>query len=143
MPLFLSQTLFGMVYDYNDRNIAELALKLASSGFRDTTRLAATNSELAKDMLLQNKTNVRKAIKDLKEYLTKLDKNLDLSDDEFIDAVSLMAEKRQTCILPMGKIFINNYYFFVIKIEQNKPYIYMVCKKCFSYILAIRRAIDY
>ena len=52
MPLLLSQALFNTVSD-ND-----LALKLASSGFRDMTRLALSNLEMAEDMRNFNAENI-------------------------------------------------------------------------------------
>ena len=48
MPLIVAQTLF-MTSEDN-----ELALKMASSGFRDMTRLAMTNEEMANDMFNLN-----------------------------------------------------------------------------------------
>lgn len=41
----------------------ELAQKLASSGFRDTTRLALSNIEMANDMVVMNEKNIRDVIK--------------------------------------------------------------------------------
>ncbi|EKE04616.1 MAG: arogenate dehydrogenase [uncultured bacterium] len=103
LPLLLSQSLFGMVSDYPDENIKELALKLAASGFRDTTRLAATNPELAKDILLKNKAYIREAVNGLKDYLTELDKALDLNEEEFMNLVKSLASKRKDMYSPEGK----------------------------------------
>ena len=46
----------------------ELAQKLAASGFRDTTRLALSNSEMANDMIIMNGENI-------KDVISQLDKN--------------------------------------------------------------------
>lgn len=59
MPLILSQALF-----YTAKN-NKLALKLASSGFRDTTRLATSNLEMAIDMKTFNAENIDSSIKKL------------------------------------------------------------------------------
>lgn len=48
----------------------ELAQKLASSGFRDTTRLALSNLEMANDMIVMNEENV-------KDVVTLLNSNID------------------------------------------------------------------
>ena len=40
----------------------ELAQKLASSGFRDTTRLALSNTELANDMIVMNNENIKDVV---------------------------------------------------------------------------------
>lgn len=54
----------------------KLAQKLASSGFRDTTRLALSNTEMANDMVLMNGENIRKALNILNSNAEKL-----LNDD--------------------------------------------------------------
>ena len=54
----------------------ELAQKLASTGFRDTTRLALSNIEMANDMIIMNNDNI-------KDVVTLLNKNIEsiLADD--------------------------------------------------------------
>ena len=59
MPLFLSQALFNAVSDN------KLALKLASSGFRDMTRLATSNLEMAEDMRNYNAQDIDIALEKL------------------------------------------------------------------------------
>ena len=49
-----------------------LAQELASSGFRDTTRLALSNIEMANDMILMNGENIKDVIKMLNENIDKL-----------------------------------------------------------------------
>ena len=56
MPMLISQAIFKTANDN------KLALKLASSGFRDMTRLALTNEEMANDMINLNSDNVQNAI---------------------------------------------------------------------------------
>lgn len=54
----------------------KLAQSLASSGFRDTTRLALSNTEMANDMVTLNRTNILNAIKNLNiniDYLLNSD----------------------------------------------------------------------
>ena len=50
----------------------KLAQILASSGFRDTTRLALSNSELANDMVNLNKQNIIKAFNKYKDCVENL-----------------------------------------------------------------------
>ena len=59
MPLLLAQSLF---YSAKDN---KLALKLASSGFRDMTRLAMSNLEMAEDMRTYNTENIVLALEKL------------------------------------------------------------------------------
>lgn len=56
MPMLIAQALFKTA-EGND-----LALKLASSGFRDMTRLALSNEEMANDMITMNSENIQNAI---------------------------------------------------------------------------------
>lgn len=56
MPMLVSQALFKTAQENS------LALKLASSGFRDMTRLALSNEEMANDMISMNPENIQKAI---------------------------------------------------------------------------------
>lgn len=50
----------------------ELAQKLASSGFRDTTRLALSNTEMANDMVLMNGENIRDVVALLDNNIEKI-----------------------------------------------------------------------
>lgn len=103
MPLFLSQALFGMVEAYPDKEVSILAQSLASSGFRDMTRLAATNPELSKDMLIQNKENVLAAVKELKNYLGELEKEIIENEEDFVKILEKTASQRKKMYSPEGK----------------------------------------
>lgn len=59
MPMLISQALFKAASGN------ELALKLASSGFRDMTRLALSNEEMAQDMMNLNADNIQNAVLNL------------------------------------------------------------------------------
>ncbi len=56
MPMLISQALFKTASNNN------LALKLASSGFRDMTRLAMSNEEMAQDMISINSSNIQESL---------------------------------------------------------------------------------
>ena len=56
MPMLISQAIFKTAQDN------ELALKIASSGFRDMTRLAMSNPEMANDMITMNAQNIENSI---------------------------------------------------------------------------------
>ncbi|MBQ9244698.1 prephenate dehydrogenase/arogenate dehydrogenase family protein [bacterium] len=72
MPLLLAQALFNCVSDN------ELALKLASSGFRDMTRLAMSNLEMASDMREYNASNIDISIEKLISSINFLKSTKDL-----------------------------------------------------------------
>ena len=65
-PMLIAQALCKNIEDN------ELAQKLASSGFRDTTRLALSNIEMANDMVVMNETNIKDVLDKLQENLEKI-----------------------------------------------------------------------
>ncbi len=69
MPMVLAQALMENVKENN------LAQKLASSGFRDMTRLALSNTEMAKDMVNLNHKNIQESILKLYSVLGDLIKD--------------------------------------------------------------------
>ena len=66
MPMVVAQALCENIKDN------KLAQELASSGFRDTTRLALSNLQMANDMIEMNGENISKSIEELKQSLTNL-----------------------------------------------------------------------
>lgn len=78
MPMVVAQALCANIKDN------KLAQELASSGFRDTTRLALSSTEMANDMLEINFENIFNAINSLNTCLAAL-----LSDDYKIKAKSI------------------------------------------------------
>lgn len=102
-PLLLSQALFTLVNNYPDNSIKTLALRLASSGFRDTTRLAATNPELAKDMLLDNRHNVQDVAKHLQIVLNSMIYDLNCNENSFIDHIKDISSDRRKLYSSDGK----------------------------------------
>ena len=65
-PMLIAQALCKNIEDN------ELAQELASSGFRDTTRLALSNIEMANDMVVMNETNIKDVLDKLQENLEKI-----------------------------------------------------------------------
>ena len=66
MPMVLAQALCKNIQNNT------LAQELASSGFKDTTRLALSNLEMANDMVNFNKANIQDSIKQLQECIESL-----------------------------------------------------------------------
>lgn len=66
MPMVVAQALCANIKDN------KLAQTLASSGFRDTTRLALSNTQMASDMVNMNKENIEFALDSLTESLNSL-----------------------------------------------------------------------
>jgi len=69
MPMLIAQAIFKTVQDN------ELALEIASSGFRDMTRLAMSNTEMANDMIMMNSDNIQNAVLKLYKSVGELTKS--------------------------------------------------------------------
>ncbi|MEI8388742.1 MAG: prephenate dehydrogenase/arogenate dehydrogenase family protein [bacterium] len=102
-PLLLSQALFRMVENYSDKDVSKLAMILAASGFRDMTRLASANPELSKDMLIQNKANVLDIVKEFKNCLEELEKELVENEDNYEKIIEKIAFQRKQMYSFEGK----------------------------------------
>ena len=74
MPLVLSQSLVKMV----ENN--ELAKQLAASGFKDMTRLALSNFQMAMDMVNMNNENINSAFQLLNSSKDNLLENYNIND---------------------------------------------------------------
>lgn len=82
MPMVLAQALFDTIKDN------ELALKLASSGFRDMTRLALSSVDMANDMVTLNSKNIETAILKLYSSIGSLTK------DNYKEKISSIKDQR-------------------------------------------------
>ena len=69
MPMVAAQALCQNIRDDS------LAQIMASSGFKDTTRLALSNTDMAEDMVNMNRDNINEAINSLKNSLDNLMSN--------------------------------------------------------------------
>ncbi len=92
LPLLLSILLFQSALDE--------AKQIASSGFRDTTRLAISSSDLTMGIFKGNKENILKAFDLLIEKFNDLKK---LSDDEKIKLFSEISKNRKEMYNENGK----------------------------------------
>lgn len=87
MPMIIAQALFYAAQD------DKLALKLASSGFRDMTRLALSNEEMACDMVNLNSKNIQDAL--LKLYSAVGD----ILNSNYPDKINKIKKQRQIMYL--------------------------------------------
>lgn len=82
MPMVMAQGLMNLA------SKSPLAMLLASSGFRDTTRLALTNIEMANDMINLNEKNIEPAILKLFAELG------DLMKDDYYEKIQTLRKMR-------------------------------------------------
>ncbi len=90
MPMLLAQALYKSVEDDS------LALMLASSGFRDMTRLAMSNIDMAKDMLELNNENISIALEKVNLAIIDLKEN-------YKEKITQIQEKRSKMYDKNGK----------------------------------------
>jgi len=83
VPLAAAAALVNLAADSEER---ELMAKCASSGFRDTTRVASGDPVLGLDMFLTNKVAMAKQLKTLREKLLDLEKAIKAQDNRKIEA---------------------------------------------------------
>lgn len=87
MPMVIAQAIFKTAKDN------ELALEIASSGFRDMTRLAMSNTEMANDMVQMNSENIQNSI-------LKLYKSIgDLTNSNYLEQIEEIKLNRQSMFL--------------------------------------------
>jgi arogenate dehydrogenase (NADP+) len=87
MPMVIAQAIFKTAQDN------ELALDIASSGFRDMTRLAMSNTEMANDMVQMNSENIQTSI-------LKLYKSIgDLTNSNYLEQIKEIKQNRQSMFI--------------------------------------------
>ncbi|MDD3436263.1 MAG: prephenate dehydrogenase/arogenate dehydrogenase family protein [Candidatus Gastranaerophilales bacterium] len=85
MPMVVAQGLFKAAKGNR------LALRLAASGFRDMTRLAMSNEEMARDMVNLNSENIQKALLQLYAAIGEL-----LASKHYLSQISEIKKERKT-----------------------------------------------
>ena len=91
MPMLVSQALMKTATPNS------LAIKLASSGFRDMTRLALSNTEMAEDMIKMNHLNISKALINL------IETSRGLLNDNYRNEIDTIKEFRKNMYNKAGK----------------------------------------
>lgn len=91
LPMYISQCLYNAFKDN------KLAMKLASSGFRDTTRLAMTDLTLACDMLSFNGKNIQEA---QNVFISELE---NLKSENYLEKITEISSSRRKMYNSDGK----------------------------------------
>ena len=79
LPVMVSAALISAVTDEADLEVLKLAMNLASSGFRDTSRVGGGNPELGLMMAQYNRAEL---LRSMKRYRQNLDRSIDLIESE-------------------------------------------------------------
>ena len=80
LPIFIASTLVETVNIKQNNSLLELAQKLASTGFADTSRVGGGNPQLGVDIATNNQTYLLEALKSFKENINILE-NLIIEKD--------------------------------------------------------------
>ncbi len=91
MPMLISQAIFKTAQNNS------LAMKLASSGFRDMTRLSMSNIEMANDMMNFNKENINNCIEMLQKSIN------DLKNTKYLEQIAEIKNIRSQMYSSEGK----------------------------------------
>jgi prephenate dehydrogenase len=81
----------------------EMVWKLAASGFRDTSRVAASDVTMMLDILLTNQLAVGEALRRAGAHLTNLSNLLDTGDEEGLRALLLAAHDQRVPMFPSSE----------------------------------------
>jgi len=99
LPIFLASALIEAAHTKNNQSLADLAQKLASTGFSDTSRVDGGNEQLGLELAMNNQVNLLNAINNFKNKLNSLEslikeKNWELLSKKLAEA----KENRQNFI---------------------------------------------
>ncbi len=70
-------------------------LKFASTGFKDTTRIAASDAEIWSDIFLSNQKNILKAINAFQDKLSKIKSAVETKDRKALDRILVQAKAKR------------------------------------------------
>ena len=73
LPIFLASALIEAAHTKNNQSLADLAQKLASTGFSDTSRVGGGNEQLGLELAINNQINLLDAINNFKNKLNSLE----------------------------------------------------------------------
>ena len=103
IPLLISSALCSLIKDHQDKELNALSLLLASSGFRDVSRIAGGNPELSRDLITSNLNNIEKLIP---LYTSTLNGLLTMGKSSSQDLIKILKETsdwRNDIYNPEGK----------------------------------------
>lgn len=91
LPHILSTSLVDLI-NCRQENLKNL-FKLCAGGFRDMTRIAASNPKMWLDITFENRQEIVKVIEEYIEYLSKFKKSLQRNDVEYVKNHYYKAQK--------------------------------------------------
>ena len=74
LPIYLASCLIETAYCQNNEDLLNLSMKLAATGFADTSRVGAGNPTLGVDLAENNTINILNSIKNFKKNISEIEK---------------------------------------------------------------------
>ena len=94
LPIYVASSLIKTAYVENNKSLLDLTLKLAATGFSDTTRVGGGNPKLGLDLAANNQENILNALKEFKNNINEIetiikDKNWELLSKKLTKAMEV------------------------------------------------------
>ena len=86
LPIYLSSCLIETAYCQNNKDLLNLSIKLAATGFADTSRVGAGNPSLGVDLAENNTINILNSIKNFKKNIIEIEKIFEERNWELLEA---------------------------------------------------------
>jgi arogenate dehydrogenase (NADP+) len=95
LPVMISANLIHTCVNNNNQKVVELAKKLASSGFRDTSRVGGGNVELGLMMAQYNREELLISLKEYQENLTTIINNIEHKKWDKLTEILIKTQKER------------------------------------------------
>ncbi len=86
LPIYLASCLLETAYRQSNEDLLNLSIKLAATGFADTSRVGAGNPSLGVDLAENNTTNILNSIKNFKENISEIEKIFEERNWDLLEA---------------------------------------------------------
>lgn len=96
LPVMVSASLIAGCVGEKDKTILKLAQKLASSGFKDTSRVGGGNPELGLMMAQYNKTSLLHALKNYRQQLDDVIDSINREEWDSLEQLLSMTQKERS-----------------------------------------------
>ncbi len=108
LPVMISASLIAACSQEKDKNILKLAQKLASSGFRDTSRVGGGNPELGVMMAKYNQTALLHALQGYRQQLDEITEYVETEQWDSLEKLLRITQKERSPFIQLEKNLENN-----------------------------------
>ena len=76
LPIYIASCLIKTASSSENRDLLKLSHQIASSGFKDTSRVGGGNSSLGLDLAINNRQNILNSLQSFKENICEIENNI-------------------------------------------------------------------